>query len=181
MTVAPDTKNWTWVLERPCPECGFASGAIGPDEVPALIRANAEGWRRHFAETDTEAVRTRTDPTKWSALEYACHVRDCNKLYFYRVELMLNQDDPEYPDWDQDVTAVEAEYGSQDPVTVITEVTDTAEAIAALFESVSGEQWRRTGHRGDGSDFTVDTLARYFVHDPIHHLWDVTGRRHDSE
>lgn len=20
--IVPDTKDWTWVLERPCPECG---------------------------------------------------------------------------------------------------------------------------------------------------------------
>ena len=23
MPITPDTKNWTWVLERPCPDCGF--------------------------------------------------------------------------------------------------------------------------------------------------------------
>ena len=23
MTIIPDTKDWTWVLQRPCPECGF--------------------------------------------------------------------------------------------------------------------------------------------------------------
>ena len=21
--IAPDTKDWTWVLEQPCAECGF--------------------------------------------------------------------------------------------------------------------------------------------------------------
>ena len=21
--IEPDTKDWTWVLDRPCPECGF--------------------------------------------------------------------------------------------------------------------------------------------------------------
>jgi hypothetical protein len=25
--------------------------------------------------------------------------------------------------------------------------------------------------------FTVDTFARYFLHDLAHHAWDVTGRR----
>ena len=23
MAITPDTKDWTWVLQRPCPECGF--------------------------------------------------------------------------------------------------------------------------------------------------------------
>ena len=180
MTITPDTKNWTWVLQRPCPECGFEAGAIALEEIPTLLRANAEGWRRYFAENGDEAVATRTDPAKWSPLEYACHVRDCNNVYIQRVNLMLAHEDPQYPNWDQDATAVEEEYGEQDPGTVIAEVVDTTEAVAALFESVSAEQWGRTGHRGDGSDFTVESLARYFVHDPIHHLFDVTGQRHEG-
>ncbi|MEY9889027.1 hypothetical protein ABIA35_002883 [Catenulispora sp. MAP12-49] len=180
MTITPDTKNWTWVLQRPCPECGFAAGTIAREEVPALLRANAEAWRGYFAETGAEAVRTRPEPAKWSPLEYACHVRDCNKIYLLRVELMLNEDDPEYPNWDQDTTAVEDEYHAQDPDKVFAELADTAETVAARFEAVSADQWERTGHRGDGSDFTIESLARYFVHDPIHHFWDVTGRRHEG-
>lgn len=27
----------------------------------------------------------------------------------------------------------------------------------------------------DGSAFTVESLTRYFIHDPVHHLWDVHG------
>jgi hypothetical protein len=23
VTIIPDTKDWTWVLDRPCPECGL--------------------------------------------------------------------------------------------------------------------------------------------------------------
>ncbi|WP_194898553.1 DinB family protein [Catenulispora pinisilvae] len=180
MTITPDTKNWTWVLERPCPECGFAAGAGSRDEVPALLRANAEAWRAYFAQNDPEHVRMRPDPDKWSPLEYACHVRDCNKIYSLRVGLMLEEDDPQYPNWDQDSTAVEDKYNEQDPDTVIAELIDTTEQVATRFASVSADQWKRTGHRGDGSDFTVESLARYFAHDPIHHLWDVTGKRHDS-
>jgi hypothetical protein len=180
MTITPDTKNWTWVLQRPCPECGFAAGAIARDEVPTLLRANAEAWRRYLAEIGAEDAATRPDPSKWSPLEYACHVRDCNKIYLLRVGLMLDEDDPEFPNWDQDATAVEDEYNKQDLGEVVTALVETAEHVAARFESVSADQWARTGHRGDGSDFTIESLARYFVHDPIHHLWDVTGRRHEA-
>ena len=26
----------------------------------------------------------------------------------------------------------------------------------------------------DGASFTIDSFSRYFLHDVIHHLWDVT-------
>ena len=50
-------------------------------------------------------------------------------------------------------------------------------ARAGRFEGVTGDQWQRTGARSDGARFTVETFARYFVHDPVHHLYDVTGQR----
>jgi hypothetical protein len=33
----------------------------------------------------------------------------------------------------------------------------------------------RPGRRSDGATFTAETFARYFIHDPIHHLHDVTA------
>ena len=35
-------------------------------------------------------------------------------------------------------------------------------------------QWDRPGRRSNGSVFTVDTLARYHLHDVEHHLHDVS-------
>ena len=41
MTIVPDTKDWTWVLQRPCPECGFDTQAFSREAVPGMIMANA--------------------------------------------------------------------------------------------------------------------------------------------
>jgi len=46
--------------------------------------------------------------------------------------------------------------------------------LADRFNSIAtDEQWTRTGYRSDGEAFTVESFSRYFIHDPIHHLWDV--------
>jgi hypothetical protein len=175
MTITPDTKDWTWVLQRPCPECGFNTQGFPVEAVPGMIMANAAAWQ---AALDGAAdARTRPEPGKWSPLEYACHVRDVFRLYDQRLELMLGQDDPLFPNWDQDETAVADRYGEQDPAEVAAALRRAAFAIAGRFEGVTGEQWRRTGRRSDGARFTVETFARYFVHDPVHHLYDVTGKR----
>jgi len=175
MTITPDTKNWTWVLERPCPECGFESATVAREHVGPLLRTNVEAWRELLV--SAADVRVRPRPTSWSPLEYACHVRDCNRVYAERLRLMLTEDDPRFPNWDQDEAAIAERYGEQDPERVTVELVESAEALAAGFDAVRGEAWQRTGHRSDGSDFTVETLARYFIHDPVHHLWDVTGMR----
>ena len=87
---------------------------------------------------------------------------------------MLTVDGPRYPNWDQDATAVEGRYADQDPRQVADELVEAAEVIAARFEQVSGDQWQRAGFRSDGAEFTIESFARYFIHDPIHHLYDVS-------
>jgi hypothetical protein len=57
---------------------------------------------------------------------------------------------------------------------VAADLAANAERIAARFAGVSGDQWQRTGNRSDGNTFTVESFARYFIHDPVHHLHDVT-------
>jgi hypothetical protein len=175
VTIVPDAKDWTWVLRQPCPECGLDTSSFDREDIPAMIRANAADWRAPLDAPD--AVR-RPRPDKWAALEYGCHVRDVLKLYDYRLSLMLTEDNPLYPNWDQDETAIADRYDTQDPTTVAGELAAAADAIAARFSGVSEEQWQRPGRRGDGAVFTVETFARYFIHDPVHHLYDVTGRQH---
>jgi hypothetical protein len=168
----PDTKDWTWVLERPCPECGFASGDITPAEISERLLSSVEQIAGAMDRTD---VRERPDPDTWSPLEYACHVRDVCRVYLERLQLMLAEDDPHFPDWDQDATAVEVDYAGQDPETVRIELLARARELADAWDAVDEDSWFRTGNRGDGARFTVLTLGRYLVHDPAHHAWDVTG------
>jgi hypothetical protein len=172
MTIVPDGKDWTWVLERACPECGFDTRLVSRDEIPAMLRLNAAAWRAPLA---APGAAERTQPDRWSPLEYGCHVRDVFRLYDYRLGLMLTQDDPLYPNWDQDETAVADRYASQDPAVVADELVVAADALADHFAAVSGDRWLRPGRRSDGASFTVETFGRYFIHDPIHHLHDVTG------
>ncbi len=170
MVIEPDTKDWTWVIDNPCPECGFDASAAFLTEIPGIIRATAAAWPEVLARPD---VRDRPDASTWSPLEYACHVRDACRVFGDRLALMLDQDDPLFPDWDQDDTAIELRYQEQDPTLVALELRVSADALAAAFDAVAGDRWQRTGQRSNGSMFTVETLARYFVHDPVHHLHDV--------
>ena len=165
------------MLERSCPECGLDTSSFSVAEIPGMIRANAVAWQRELGAPD--AAR-RPRPDKWSPLEYGCHVRDVFRLYDYRLGLMLAEDDPLFPNWDQDETAVSDRYGEQDPAEVARQLTADADAVAGRFAGVGGDQGSRTGRRSDGAAFTVETFGRYFVHDPVHHLYDVTGVRHTA-
>ncbi len=87
---------------------------------------------------------------------------------------MLLEEDPLYPNWDQDATAVEERYREQDPAVVSVQLHDAANALADAFDTVEGDQWLRRGRRGDGARFSIAGFSRYLLHDPVHHLYDVT-------
>lgn len=168
MAIEPDTKDWTWVLERPCLPCGFDAAAYPSGSIARQHRLDLPRWRKALGRPE---VRDRPDECTWSTLEYAAHVRDVYVLFTERTELMLAQKDPIFNDWDQDRTAQEKNYAAEDPGRVADELAAAGETYAALLDSVG--DWSRVGRRSNGSRFTVETLAQYGLHDVVHHLYDV--------
>ena len=142
--------------------------------APAVwqTRANAAAWP---ALLGTDTVRDRPAPDRWSALEYACHVRDVFALFAERLALMLQEDDPVFANWDPNVTAEAERYHEQNPAEVAAQLSEAGTRIADRFTQLSAQQLQRPGRRSDGASFSVETFARYEIHDPLHHLWDVTG------
>jgi hypothetical protein len=168
--IEPDTKDWTWVIDRACPECGFDPSTVHHFEVADHIRRDAAEWVRRLGEPDVTARRV---PAVWSTLEYGCHVRDVHRIFNHRVRLMLDEDEPRFPNWDQDETALADDYASQDPVTVARDLFDAAGVVADTYSAVPDDAWRRRGLRSNGSEFTIASIAIYHLHDIVHHAHDV--------
>jgi DinB superfamily len=172
MPIIPEDKDWTWVLDNPCPECGFEPSTTDPGTVPATVLDMLPRWRTVLQRTD---AAVRPDDHTWSPLEYACHVRDVFSLFDERLRLMLDEDDARFANWDQDQAAIDGGYATADPATVAAELDAAGRKVATSFAGVTEEQWPRTGTRSNGSAFTVLTFSRYFLHDIVHHLDDVKG------
>ena len=170
--IQPDTKDWTWVLRASCAECGFDPAAVSFEGLADVLRGNAASWQSVLGRPDASV---RPSPAVWSALEYGCHVRDVHLLFAERVRLMLEEDEPTFANWDQDETAVASDYGSQDPAVVAVQLVAAAEAVADLYASVPDDARGRRGLRSDGSEFTVETIGAYHLHDDVHHLHDVSA------
>lgn len=160
------------MLQRPCPECGLAASGIEIDQLGPLIRRAVPRWEAALARPGA-AVRPR--PDRWSVSEYGAHVRDVFRIFGQRLALMLRESDPAFANWDQDATALEDGYASQDPVVISAELAVAARALADAFDAVRADQHGRTGRRSNGSTFTVLTLGQYFWHDVAHHLHDVAA------
>ena len=166
-----DDKDWTWVLERPCRECGAAVQTLSREELAPRIRSTAAAWRdmlgRGALVTQPPHGATRT----WTILEYGAHVRDVFDLFEDRIRTMLKKrKPPTFKDWNQDDAA--KGYADEDPNKVAYALASNAGKIADVLDRVKGDEWAKEGKRSDGAEFTVESIARYLIHDFEHHLWD---------
>lgn len=168
-----DTKDWTWTVLYRCSECGVMVRDLTLRQVADLTDLAARQWVELLERDDVAALRTRPHPRVWSPTEYAAHVRDVGRVFLPRLDLMLAEDTPTFANWDQDAAAIEGGYATLDPRRLAPAVALSLGAFAARLRSVAlGDEGRR-GLRSNGSEFTVLTLARYFLHDVVHHLHDV--------
>jgi hypothetical protein len=153
----------------------LSAGEIDPADFAERAFIAAEEWVQILR--SSPAVSARPQPDVWSPLEYGAHVRDVYRLYDARLAQMLSEDTPTFANWNQNETAISERYKEQDPEVVANELEAAAQGLVARIQSLKPEQRGRRGIRSDGVEFTVVTLIQYFLHDVIHHLWDVTGQQ----
>ncbi|MGW4356902.1 DinB family protein [Nocardia sp. NPDC004582] len=190
MPIVPDAKDWTWVLERTCAECGFDPDAIVFTAVPGSAR---DSVARLLAALRRPDARVRPDDSTWSALEYAAHVRDVCRIFTHRLDIARSgaprpgpaigaydtavtvgdNGIPMFANWDQDARALAENYGAAETAVVAAELAAAVDVVARAFDAVPVGEYDRAALRGNGSAFTIDSMARYFLHDLVHHAHDV--------
>lgn len=173
--IVPDDKDWTWVLDRPCDECGFEASTVPREQLGERFFVAGEEWVQILRESP--AVEVRPAAAVWSPLEYGAHVRDLYVITGQRLELMLTRDDAAFADWDQDEAARTGAYAEQDPERVAEDLEAAAQRLVSQVAEIEARAWERRGTRSNGSVFTVETFLQYVLHDVVHHLWDVTGQQ----
>lgn len=165
-------------FDGPCEECGFEPESVLPEAVPDAVRAVGRRYRipltKGLAGEDLGAL-LRAHPLEgtWSALSYACHVRDVLRVFRERTNRMLLEETPEVGWWDHEASVVDDRYDEQDPLVIATAVEVGADDYAGVLAGVDDGAWERTGVRRGGELFSVLTLAQYGLHEANHHLLDV--------
>jgi hypothetical protein len=124
-------------------------------------------------ETSRLGVRPATDD--WSALEYACHVRDVLLVQRERLVRTLVEDTPTLVTMHRDHRPRLAGYADSDPARLVTHL----EVATGLFVDVAARlddtAWRRTCVYNHPEPTEVDLawVAAHTVHELVHHRDDV--------
>ena len=165
--IPKETKDWSFVAEEGCSECGYSPQS--GQETGSGLRLTATLWKEVLSNPNASH---RPLPQVWSPLEYAAHARDMCRLACERVELMLTETAPTFSNWDQDEQADINGYLNADRLVILADLERQLELAALTFDEVPVSSWERSGLRGDGRVFTVQSFASFVLHEVEHHLLD---------
>lgn len=161
-----------------CAACGFEASAISKSNAVEVILNLGSLYHTTLAdslERGVEGLRRRPDSDTWSALEYTAHMRDVIAMWGWGLHRLLTGDQPELPAVDPDLpdrVASESAYNTQDPMTVVGELTANAERMARRVKTMSAEQWHHTAQFGEMA-VTPLWIVRKVAHEGHHHLLDI--------
>ena len=173
MVAMGEERDWLQVVcEQTCEECGLASMAVPRDALGTAVREEADHWVDLLTRYDVGELRHSPRPGTWSALEYAGHVCDVLALFGSRITRTLSEDEPDFPWWDHKAAAVEDRYNEQDPAHVAARLQANAHQLGLALLPAADRGWERMATRRGRERFTVDTLARFALHEARHHRWD---------
>jgi hypothetical protein len=161
-----------------CTECGYDYESVPTDRLAGRLRDLGRRYREALTGADDRAARRRPAPEVWSALEYACHMRDVLLVQRDRAVLALVEDNPGFARMYRDERVGLCHYSAQPAAEVLDELDMSARLCALVFDGLDRAAWERPlvynlpsaiapgGHN-------VAWLARHTVHEGEHHLMDV--------
>jgi hypothetical protein len=157
-----------------CDVCGFEWDAVTAGEIPGRLRAAAAGFQAVLGSGSPD-LSERPSPDVWSAVEYACHVRDAMFNLRDRIVLGVAEDNPTPHAMHTDTRIAEGLYAGDRPETVAVEIAVAADLLARTVERLRDDQlvrpifygWPRPATR------TLTWVAAQALHEAEHHLDDV--------
>lgn len=159
-----------------CDGCGFEWGSVPQDQVVARLDASVVGYTERLAETTPADLRRRPAPDVWSALEYACHVRDVLLVMRERFLLVLRSSSPPaFTPMGRDERVIHDRYAEQSPRDVSRQLVDAAAMLTFVLDGVVDEQWDLTCVYGypEPAERSLAWVAQQVVHEAEHHMTDL--------
>ncbi len=144
--------------------------ALLGDRDPLAVMAELVPWLdERVRALDDARLRRPEKPGKWSVLEVVQHLADTELVYGYRVRMILTQDTPPIPGYDQDAWAREFRYRDLPAEEALAQVGALRAANLRLYRSLGPEQRRRAGLHSERGPESVEHILRMVgAHDLVH-------------
>jgi len=159
----------------PCSECGFDYGATKASGTAEIFKSRVNVICRLLGSRDEVVLRLRPEPATWSAIEYACHVRDVLLVQRERVLLALVEYKPAFTPMYRDQRAKNGGYQEEAISEVCAELRVSAKLLGKLVQRLSDEQLSRDCIYSfpEPTERDLGWIFRHTAHEMVHHEMDV--------
>jgi hypothetical protein len=156
-----------------CDECGFVYDGLAREHIADAVRLVAVQYASRLSGPD---IGRRPTAERWSALEYAAHVRDVLHVQRECIGLALRFERPAFESMEAEQRVADHRYNEQDPASVVVELERAADHLASLLDDLSEHEWQRRGvyNWPSPAERDITWIGRHTVHEMSHHLLDVS-------
>jgi S-DNA-T family DNA segregation ATPase FtsK/SpoIIIE len=163
-----------------CDSCSFVYADVDAPAIPARLAAFGIQYTALLLPPGRSAawfgiLRTRPEESVWSALEYACHVRDVFLVQRDRLFTALVEDIPTFTPMYRDQRVTLARYNTQDPEEVAAQLATAARLIAQAFDALDSAQLQRRCIYNFPAPTKRSLLwvGQHTIHEGEHHCRDI--------
>jgi hypothetical protein len=150
---------------------------INPAEVLNLFTNNARELERMVTGLPDSVLLQKPAENEWSMRDHVAHFYDAQEMLDTRLELMLEQDDPEL----QALAIYEdaAKEGGRPAATedMLHEFLDKRRLSISLLESLPLRDWWRTGRHSEFGRITIIRQVAYLAYHEQTHLPEIEDLR----
>jgi len=163
-----------------CDSCHFVYADVAAPAIPARLTAFGTQYAALLLPPGRSAagfgiLRTRPEEGVWSALEYACHVRDVLLVQRDRLYTALVEDTPTFTPMYRDQRVTLARYNAQDPEEVAAQLATAAHLIAQAFNALDSAQLQRCCiyNFSAPTERSLLWVGQHAIHEGEHHFRDI--------
>ena len=163
-----------------CDSCSFVYADVAAPAIPARLAAFGTQYTALLLPPGRSAawfgiLRTRPDEGVWSALEYACHVRDVFLVQRDRLYTALVEDTPTFTPMYRDQRVTLARYNAQAPEEVAAQLATAARLIAQAFDALDSAQLQRRClyNFPAPTERSLLWVGQHAIHEGEHHFRDI--------
>ena len=169
----------TTVVSNPAGKAGGAGAAaeytrailatLG-DREPLGVLAELVPWlQQRLARLDDATLRRPEAPDKWSPIEVVQHLADAELVAAWRVRIILTQDNPPLPGFDQDAFARDLRYRDVPFDEAMAQLAGVRNANLRLYRSLAPVELERAGQHAERGPESVGHIIRMMAgHDLVH-------------
>ncbi len=120
-------------------------------------------------EIPVENLKRRPQPEKWSAHEHACHLAEVHLMFFERLDLILNNENPTIKPYFPDKHDAPDALLKVDLDDALEKFAKDRKNLIEKLKNLAPEDWQRTANHEEYSHYSIFIMFRHLaLHDYIH-------------